>query len=71
MIGLKEGQRLHHVLRDAAWKLEPFRAIRLPLIREPIGSRPISLCLDETGAVKKGAAIAYSEWLGWTSSASS
>ncbi len=54
--GFKDGQSLHHFLRAAAWKIEQLRAIRLPLIRAQIGSRPMSLCMDETGDVKKGSA---------------
>ena len=57
--GLKDGQSLHHFLRDADWKIEQLRAIRLHLIRVQIGSRPISLCIDETGDVKKGSATDY------------
>ncbi|SRR5579883_791100 len=57
--GLKDGQSLHHFLRDAAWKIEQLRAIRVHLIRAQIGSRPISLCIDATGDVKKGSATDY------------
>ena len=57
--GLKDGQSLHHFLRDATWPIEQLRAIRLHLIREQIGSRPIRLCIDETGDVKKGQATDY------------
>jgi SRSO17 transposase len=57
--GLKNGQSLHHFLRDAMWDVKQFRAIRLHLIQVQIGVRPISLCLDETGDVKKGDATDY------------
>jgi len=57
--GLKDGQRLHHFLRDSAWEVEQVRAIRLHLIQQQIGKRPISLCIDETGDVKKGETTDY------------
>lgn len=57
--GLKDGQSLHHFLRDAGWDVTQVRAIRLHLIRQQIGTRPISLCIDETGDVKKGEATDY------------
>ena len=57
--GLKDGQSLHHFLRDGVWDVAQVRAIRLHLIRQQIGTRPISLCIDETGDVKKGEATDY------------
>ena len=57
--GLKDGQSLHHFLRDGVWDVAQVRAIRLHLIRQQIGARPISLCIDETGDVKKGEATDY------------
>jgi len=59
LVGLKDGQSLHHFLRDAMWDVKQLRAIRLHLIQVQIGVRPISLCLDETGDVKKGEATDY------------
>jgi SRSO17 transposase len=57
--GLKDGQSLHHLLRDAVWDVAQVRAIRLHLIGQQIGTRPISLCIDETGDVKKGETTDY------------
>lgn len=57
--GLKDGQSLHHFLRDSRWDVSLVRAIRLRLIRQQIGTRPISLCIDETGDVKKGESTDY------------
>lgn len=57
--GLKDGQSLHHFLRDGVWDVAAVRAIRLHLIRQQIGNRPISLCVDETGDVKKGETTDY------------
>lgn len=57
--GLKDGQGLHHFLRDSTWEVEQVRAIRLHLIQQQIGKRPMSLCIDETGDVKKGETTDY------------
>lgn len=57
--GLKDGQSLHHFLRDGVWSVEQVRAIRLHLIQQQIASRPISLCIDETGDLKQGEATDY------------
>jgi SRSO17 transposase len=57
--GLKDGQSLHHFLRDGVWCVEQVRSIRLHLIRQQVGTRPISLCIDETGDVKKGSTTDY------------
>lgn len=57
--GLKDGQSLHHFLGDSPWEVTQVRAIWLRLIQQQIGTRPISLCIDETGDVKKGATTDY------------
>lgn len=59
LTGLKDGQSLHHFLRDGVWPVEQVRSIRLHLIRQQIGTRPITLCIDETGDVKKGSTTDY------------
>jgi len=56
--GLKDGQSLHHFLRDSGWDIGMVRAIRLHLIRQLLGNRPISLCID-AGDVKKGETTDY------------
>lgn len=58
-VGLKDGQALHHFLRDAPWEVSQLRATRLWLIKQIIGEQPIVLCIDETGDVKKGLATDY------------
>lgn len=58
-VGLKDGQELHHFLRDTPWKVKKFREMRLWLIKVTIGEQPIILCLDETGDGKKGNATDY------------
>jgi SRSO17 transposase len=59
LTGLKDGQSLHHFLRDGVWQVEQVRSLRLHLIRQQIGTRPITLCLDETGDAKKGSTTDY------------
>lgn len=58
-VGLKDGQELHHFLRDTPWNVKAFRELRLWLIKQTIGNQPIVLCLDETGDEKKGQATDY------------
>lgn len=58
-VGLKDGQELHHFLRDTPWEAREFRQMRLWLILVSIGDRPIKLCIDETGDKKKGSATDY------------
>jgi SRSO17 transposase len=57
--GLKDGQSLHHFLRDALWDVKKLKEIRLWLTKILIGEREIILCIDETGDKKKGKATDY------------
>lgn len=59
LVGLKDGQSLHHFLRDGVWNVETLRNKRLKLIHQWIGKQSIILCIDETGDVKKGTATDY------------
>lgn len=59
IVGLKDGQSLHHFLRDSNWNLDSVRQIRLEITKAVIGARPIILCIDETGDIKKGNATDY------------
>lgn len=59
LTGLNDAQSLHHFLRDAVWDVDQLRTIRLHLIQQQIAQRPISLCIDETGDVKKGETTDY------------
>lgn len=59
IVGLKDGQGLHHLLRDAVWDVEAFREMRLWLTFRTIGLQSITLCIDETGDKKKGTATDY------------
>jgi SRSO17 transposase len=57
--GLKDGQSLHHFLRDALWDVKKLKEIRLWLTKILIGEREIILCIDETGDKKKGKTTDY------------
>src|SRR5260221_11736346 len=46
-------QALHHFLAKADWSVEQFRAKRLELLHQALGTTPCILCLDETGDRKK------------------
>ena len=59
IVGLKDGQGLHHLLRDAVWDVEALREMRLWLTKVTIGEQPIIVCIDETGDEKKGKATDY------------
>jgi SRSO17 transposase len=58
-VGLRDGQELHHFLRDTPWDVQAFRLRRLWLIKAALGDEPIILCIDETGDEKKGKATDY------------
>lgn len=45
-VGLKDGQSLHHFLRDALWDVEKVRQMRLWLTKMFIKEREIILCID-------------------------
>jgi SRSO17 transposase len=57
--GLKNGQSLHHFLKDSEWSVEKVREIRLWLTKLLIGEREIILIIDETGDEKKGKTTDY------------
>ena len=57
--GLKDGQGLHHFLKDSEWKVESLRETRLWLTKLMVGEREIILIIDETGDKKKGKTTDY------------
>ena len=57
--GLKDGQGLHHFLKDSDWSAEQVRETRLWLTKLLIGEREIVLMIDETGDKKKGKTTDY------------
>jgi len=48
IVGLKDGQGLHHLLRDAVWDVEALQEMRLWLTKVTIREQPITVCIDET-----------------------
>ncbi len=52
-VGLKDGQSLHHFLKDALWDVKKIRETRLWLTKMFVGEKNIILCIDETGDKKK------------------
>ena len=59
VVGLKDGQSLHHFLRDGTWQVEQLRGRRLEMTRQQIGKQAMTLCIDETGDAKKGTTTDY------------
>lgn len=59
IVGLSDGQELHHFLRETPWDVRALREMRLWLIKVSVGDEPIILCIDETGDEKKGKATDY------------
>lgn len=58
-VGLKDGQSLHHFLRDGTWSVEQVRGRRLEATRQQVGDRAMTLCINETGDAKKGTSTDY------------
>jgi SRSO17 transposase len=59
VVGLKDGQSLHHFLRDGTWLVGQVRGRRLEATLQRIGKRSMTLCIDETGDAKKGTTTDY------------
>jgi SRSO17 transposase len=59
LVGLKDGQSLHHFLRDGIWSDESVQGRRLEITRQQMGARAMTLCIDETGDAKKGTSTDY------------
>ncbi len=58
-VGETEGQALHHFVQDGQWSVSALRERRLGLTKQAVGTRGITLCLDETGDRKKGSTTDY------------
>jgi SRSO17 transposase len=58
-VGLKDGQGLHHFLRESNWQVSEVRETRLWLTKLLIGEKEIVLMIDETGDAKKGKTTDY------------
>lgn len=58
-VGQTDAQSLHHFLASSPWHASALRQRRLELLKQCIGDRPFTLCIDETGDRKKGATTDY------------
>ena len=56
---LPNPQRLHHLLTTPHLSTADIEHRRIQLLREALGSRPLTLMIDETGARKKGTSTDY------------
>lgn len=54
-----DAQSLHHFLAVSPWHTSTLRQRRLALLKQHIGDRPFTLCIDETGDRKKGKTTDY------------
>jgi SRSO17 transposase len=52
-VGQTDAQSLHHFLASSPWHASALRQRRLELLKQCIGDRPFTLCIDETGDHKK------------------
>jgi SRSO17 transposase len=59
VVGLEDGQSLHHFLRNSPWSAAEFRNCRLRRILEILANRSITLIIDETGDPKEGDTTDY------------
>jgi SRSO17 transposase len=58
-VGEVDGQDLHHLLTAGKWRVEELREQRLSQLKQALGARRFTLCIDETGDKKKGTATDY------------
>ena len=58
-VGQTDAQALHHFLSASPWSVDALRQRRLDLIKQVVGDRPLTLCIDETGDRKKGSTTDY------------
>jgi SRSO17 transposase len=59
VVGLEDEPPRHHFLANSPWEVTPLREKRLQVVKQVVGDRPLILCIDETGAKKKGKTTEY------------
>lgn len=59
VVGLKNGQGLHHFISQSPWKAEDLEKKRLKIILSILEGREILVIIDETGDAKKGKKTDY------------
>lgn len=58
-VGQSDPQALHHFFTESPWSVDVLRQRRLALVKQVVGDRPLTLCIDETGDRKKGTTTDY------------
>lgn len=59
VVGLGDGQELHHFIAESPWKVDNLRERRLEITKELLKDQKIKIGVDETGDKKKGSTIDY------------
>lgn len=59
VVGIANGQSLHHFIAKSPWSVERLREKRLARIKGELGGHRITLIIDETGDRKKGKTTDY------------
>ena len=59
IVGLEQGQSLHHFITNSPWTYQELRAVRLKLILDWLKGEAIDIIIDETGDPKKGSHTDY------------
>jgi len=59
VVGLENGQSLHHFLTESPWEVVELRQYRLGRILQALQGRALTLIIDETGEPKQGSATDY------------
>jgi SRSO17 transposase len=58
-VGVDDAQPFHHFLAHSPWRASALREKRLQLLQHVLQERSFILCIDETGAKKKGKTTEY------------
>jgi len=59
VVGLGDGQELHHFIAESPWKVDNLRERRLEITKELLKNQKIKIGVDETGDKKKGSTTDY------------
>jgi SRSO17 transposase len=59
IVGLDQGQSLHHFITNSPWTYQELRTVRLKLILDWLKGEAIDIIIDETGDPKKGTHTDY------------
>jgi SRSO17 transposase len=59
IVGLEQGQSLHHFITNSPWTYQELRTVRLKLILDWLKGEATDIIIDETGDPKKGTHTDY------------